>query len=42
MSNGPLPSSEIPHFQNESKCTTFLVKMNFIYMRMKNDFHING
>ena len=42
MSNGPLLSSENPHFQNEAKCTSFLVKMSFIYMRMKNYFHING
>ena len=31
-----------PHFQNEAKCTIFLVKMSFIYMRMKNHFHIKG
>ena len=31
-----------PHFQNEARCTTFLLKMSFIYMRMKNDFHIKG
>ena len=30
----PLPSSENPHFQNEAKCTTFLVKMSFICMKM--------
>ena len=30
-SNKPLPSSKNPHFQNEAKCTTFLVKMSFIY-----------
>ena len=30
-SNRPLPSSKNPHFQNEAKCTTFLVKMSFIY-----------
>ena len=29
-----LPSSKNPHFQNEAKCTTFLVKMSFICMRM--------
>ena len=33
----PLPSSKNPHFQNEARCTTFLVKM-----RIKNDFHIKG
>ena len=37
--NGPLPSSKKPHFQNEAKCTTFLVK---ICMRVKNHLHING
>ena len=40
--NRPLPSSKTPHFQNEARCTTFLVKMSFICMRMKNDFHIKG
>ena len=42
--NGPLPSSKNPHFQNEAKCTTFLVKTSFICMRMKNHFaiHIKG
>ena len=30
------------HFQNEAKCTTFLVKMSYICMRMKNHFHIKG
>ena len=38
----PLLSSKNPHFQNEARCTTFLVKMSFICMRMKNDFHIKG
>ena len=38
----PLPSSKTPHFQNEARCTTFLVKMSFICIRMKNDFHIKG
>ena len=38
----PLPSSKDPHFQNEAKCTTFLVKMSFICMRMKNLLHIKG
>ena len=33
--NRPLPSSKNPHFQNEARCTTFLVKMSFICMRMK-------
>ena len=38
----PFPSSLITHYQNEAKCKTFLVKMSFIYMRMKNNFHIKG
>ena len=42
VSNRPLPSSKNPHFQNEARCTIFLVKMSFICMRMKNDFHIKG
>ena len=42
LDNRPLPSSKNPHFQNEAKCTTFLVKMSFTYMRMKNHFHIKG
>ena len=40
--NRPLLSSKNPHFQNEAKGTTFLVKMSFICMRMKNHFHIKG
>ena len=40
--NRPLPSSKNPHFQNEVRCATFLVKMIFICMRMKNSFHIKG
>ena len=40
--NRPLPSSKNPHFQNEAKCTTFLVEMGFNCMRMKNHFHIKG
>ena len=40
--NRPLPSSKDPHFQSEARFTTFLVKMSFICMRMKNDFHIKG
>ena len=42
MRNRPLPSSKNPHFQNEAKCTTFLEKMRFFCMRMKNHFHIKG
>ena len=38
----PLPSSRNPHFQNDTTCTTFLVKINYICMRMKNHFHIKG
>ena len=38
----PLPSSKTPHFRNEARCTTFLVKMSFICPRMKNNFHIKG
>ena len=38
--NEPLASSKNPHFQNEAKCRTFLVKMSFICIRMKNQFHI--
>ena len=37
--NRSLPSSKNPHFQNEAGCTTFLLKMSCICMRMKNDFH---
>ena len=40
--NRPLLSSKNPHFQIEAKCTTFLVKMSFMCMRMKNHFHIKG
>ena len=38
--NRPLLTSKNPHFQNEAKCTTVLVKTSFIYMRIKNHFHI--
>ena len=41
-SNRPFPRSKNPHFKNEARCTTFLVKMSFICMKMKNDFHIKG
>ena len=34
--------SKNPHFQNEAKCTTLLVKMSFICIRMKNHFHMKG
>ena len=36
------PSSKKSHFQNEAKCETFVVKMSFISMTIKNHFHING
>ena len=42
QANRPDLSSKNPHFQNEARCTTFLVKMSFIRMLMKNDFHIKG
>ena len=42
LNNRPLSSSKNPYFHNEAKCTTFLVKMSFICMRMKNHFHIKG
>ena len=42
MANRPLPTFKKPHFQNKAKCTTFLVEMSFIYMRMKTHFHIKG
>ena len=38
--NSPLPSSKSPHFQNEANCASFLVKMSFICMKMKNHFQI--
>ena len=40
--NRPFLSSQNPHFQKEAKCTTFLMKMSFICMRMKSHFHIKG
>ena len=42
FANMPLPSSKNSHFQNEARCSTFLVEMSFICTRMKNDFHIKG
>ena len=30
------------HFQNEAKCETFVVKMSFICIVIKNHFRING
>ena len=40
--HSPVPSSKNPYFQNEAKCTTFLLKISFISMRMKNDFRTKG
>ena len=40
--NWPFPSSKNSHFQNEAKCETFVVKMSFICIIIKNHFHING
>ena len=40
-SNRLFPSSKKSHFQNEAKCETFVVKMSFISMTIKNHFHIN-
>ena len=42
LSNMLFPSSKKSHFQNEAKCKTFVVKMSFISMTIKNHFHING
>ena len=30
------------HFQNGAKCETFVMKMSFIFIIIKNHFHING
>ena len=38
----PFPSSRNYTYQNETKCKSFLVKMSFICMRIKNHFHINS
>ena len=35
---GPLTSSKNPHFQNEEKCTTFLVKMKFYLHENEKSF----
>ena len=40
--NRPFPISKNSHFQNESKCKTFLVKMSIICMRTKGYYHINS
>ena len=41
-SNRPFLSSRNSHFQHEAKCKTFLVKMSFICMTIKNHVHINS
>ena len=41
QNNRLLPSSKNPHFQNEAKCSTFLVKMSFICMRLKMIWALN-
>ena len=38
--NRSFSSSKNSHFQNEPKYKTLLVKMSFIYKRIKNHFHI--
>ena len=41
--NRPLPSTKNPHFQNEAKSTTVLLKTSrFFIIRMKNHFPIKG
>ena len=30
------------HFQNEAECNTFVVKMSFMCMKIKNHFQTNG
>ena len=40
--NKPFPCSKKSHFQNEAKCETFVVKMSFICIIIKNHFHINS
>ena len=37
----PFPSSTNSHFQSEAKCQTFPAKMSFIWIRLKNYFHLN-
>ena len=41
-SNRPFLSSRNSHFQHEAKCKTFVVKMSFICMTIKNRVHINS
>ena len=40
--NRPFPSSKNYHFQNEARCETFLVKMSYICMKIKNSCYINS
>ena len=40
--NRLLSSSKTSHFQSEAKCQTFVVKMRFARMRIKNHVHVNG
>ena len=40
--NGPFTSSRNSHFQSEAKYNTFLVKINFICLRINSHFHIKG
>ena len=40
--NTPFPCFKKSHFQNEAKCETFVVKMSFICIIIKNHFHINS
>ena len=40
--NRLFPCSKNSHFQNEVKSKTFVVKMSFLCLRMKNNFHIYG
>ena len=40
--NRPFPISKNPHSKNGSRCKTFLVKMSFICMIIKNPFHKKG
>ena len=35
LPNRPLLSSKNPHFRNEAKCTAFLMKMSFIWVKWK-------
>ena len=40
--NRPFPSCKKSHLQNEARCETFVVKMSFICIIIKNHFHINS